>query len=49
MSNKKVQRTQERQQTVMLDAINEASMNNIEEYKFEKLVRTGVIVREEAA
>ena len=47
--NKHRQRTQERQDAIRSQMVNDIVVNDIEQHNFNKLVRQGIIVREEAA
>jgi hypothetical protein len=49
MSAKRRQRTEELKRQAQEQMVNDIVVNDIEQYNFEKLVRQGIIVREEAA
>ena len=47
--NKHRERTEEYQQAIRNQMVNDIAVNDIEQFNFDKLVRQGIIVREEAA
>ncbi|MBE3144998.1 MAG: hypothetical protein IMZ61_13935 [Planctomycetes bacterium] len=49
MSAKRRERTEELVRKVKEQIVNDVVVNDIEQYNFDKLVRQGIIVREEAA